>query len=144
MQVTEFQIRSIWGNMKNMTVTVAWVIAAIIVGVAIFGCIGNSLYGEKILSISCKVYSSIHITTAIVFATIAWLGGKALVPSLQLFGLIYMLISAIGFMGIDLKIGEQWETVIQLNMLNYIQFILGVTLSAIGMFLKKYQHLVFA
>ena len=125
-------------------ITVAWVFAAIIVGVPIFGCIWNSLYGEEILSISCKVYSFIHITTAIVFAVIAWLGGKALIPSLQLFGLIYMLISGIGFMGMDLKIGEQWDTVIQLNLLNYIQFILGIALSVFGMLLKKHQRQVFA
>ena len=131
--------------MKNITVTVAWVFAAIIVGIPIFGCIGNSLYGEEILSISCKIYSFIHITTAIGFAAIAWLGGKLLVPSLRIFGLIYMLISGIGFIGMDLNIGEQWESVIQLNLLNYVQFGLGVALSAIGMFLKKYhQRLVVA
>ncbi len=130
--------------MKNITVTVAWVFAVIIVGIPIFGCIGNSLYGEGILSISCKIYSFIHITTAIGFAAIAWLGGKLLVPSMQVFGLIYMLISAIGFIGMDLKIGEQWEAVIRLNLLNYIQFSLGVALSVIGMLLKKYQRQVFA
>jgi len=130
--------------MKNITVTVAWVFAVIIAGIPIFGCIGNSLYGEEILSISCKIYSFIHITTAIGFAAIAWLGGKLLVPSMQVFGLIYMLISAIGFIGMDLKIGEQWEAVIRLNLLNYIQFSLGVALSVIGMLLKKYQRQVFA
>ena len=130
--------------MKNITVPVARVFAAIIVGIPIFRCIGNSLYGEEILSISCKIYSFIHITTAIGFAAIAWLGGKALVPSLQIFGLIYMLISGIGFIGMDLKIGEQWEAVLQLNLLTYIQFSLGVALSVIGMLLKKYQRLVFA
>lgn len=130
--------------MKNITVTMAWVFAAIIVGIPIFGCIGNSLYGEEILSISCKIYSFIHITTAIGFAAIAWLGGKSLVPSLQIFGLIYMLIGGIGFIGMDLKIGEQWEAVLRFNLLNYIQFSLGVALSVIGMLLKKYQRLVFA
>lgn len=130
--------------MNNITVKIAWVFAAIIVGISIFGCIGNSLFGEEILSISCKVYSFIHITTAIVFVAIAWLDGKGLIHSLQVFGIIYMLISAIGFMGVDLQIGEHWETVIQLNIQNYIQFTLGVTLSVIGMLLKKYQRLVFA
>jgi hypothetical protein len=53
-----------------------------------------------------------------------------------------MLISGIGFMGMDLNIGEQWESVIQLNLLNYVQFSLGVALSAIGMLLKKHQPLL--
>jgi hypothetical protein len=42
----------------------------------------------------------------------------------------------------DLKIGEQWQAVIRLNLPSYIQFSLGVTLSAIDMFLNKYQRLV--
>ncbi len=130
--------------MKNISIPVAWVFAVIIVAIPIFGCIGNSLYGEGILSISCKIYSFIHITTAIGFAAIAWLGGKLLVPSLRIFGLVYMLISGIGFMGMDLNIGEQWEAVIRLNLLNYIQFSLGVALSVIGMLLKKNQRLVVA
>jgi len=129
-------------TMKNIPVTVSWLFATIIVGIPIFGCIGNSLYGEEIISTSCKIYSFIHIATAIGFAAIAWLGGKLLVPSLRMFGLTYLLISGIGFMGMDLKIGEHWESVIQLNLLNYVQFSLGVALSAIGMLLKKYQPLL--
>jgi len=44
-------------------------------------------------------------------------------------------------MGMDIKIGEQWEAVIRLNLLNYVQFCLGVTLSTIGMILIKRQRL---
>jgi hypothetical protein len=58
-----------------------------------------------------------------------------------MFGLVYMLISVIGFMGMDIKIGEQWEAVIRLNLLNYVQFSLGVALSAVGMILMKRQRL---
>jgi len=50
-----------------------------------------------------------------------------------MFGLAYMLISGIGFMGMNIKIGEQWEAVIRLNL---------VALSTIGMILKKRQRLV--
>ncbi len=53
-----------------------------------------------------------------------------------------MLISGIGFMGMDIKIGVQWEAVVRLNLLNYVQFSLGVALSTIGMILKKRQRLV--
>ena len=44
-------------------------------------------------------------------------------------------------MGMDIKIGEQWEAVIRLNLLNYVQFSLGVALSAVGMILMKRQRL---
>ena len=128
--------------MKNTTVTVAWTFAAVIMGISIFGCIGNSLPGEKIFSISCKIYSFIHITTAIGFAVIAWLGGILLVPSLQIFGLSYMLISGVAFMGMDLNIGEKWESVILLNSQSYLLFALGITFSLAGSVLKKRQCLV--
>ena len=53
------------------------------------------------------------------------------------FGLLYLLISGIGFMGMNIEIGEQWEAVIRLNLVNYVQFSLGVALSAIGMILNR-------
>ena len=48
-----------------------------------------------------------------------------------------MMISGIGFMGMNIRIGVQWESAIYLNLLTYIQFGLGIGLSAIGMILKK-------
>ncbi len=75
---------------------------------------------------------------------IALLGGNALVSCLQFFGLIYLLLSGIGFIGIDLKIEEQWETVIQLNFINYIQLIFGIALYVTGRLLEKYQRQVYA
>jgi len=37
----------------------------------------------------------------------------------------------------NIEIGEQWEAVIRLNLVNYVQFSLGVALSAIGMILNR-------
>jgi len=48
-----------------------------------------------------------------------------------------MLISLIGFMGISIMIDEQWEDVIYLNLLSYLQFGLGVILSILGSILKN-------
>ena len=124
--------------MKNIPVTVAWVFATIVVGLPIFGCIGNSVFGAEILSISCKVYSAIHVTTAIGFAAIALLGGKLLVPFMRAFGMVYMLVALVGFLGMDLQIGNHLLDVIDLNSQNYLQFGLGVIFSAVGSILNKY------
>jgi len=69
------------------------------------------------------------------------LGENTRIQSMLRFGLVYLLISGIGFMGMNIEIGEQWEAVIRLNLLNYVQFSLGVALSAIGMILNRHQRL---
>ena len=127
--------------MKSIPVTVAWVFATIVVGLPIFGCIGNYVYGAEILSVSCKIYSVIHVTTAIGFVAIALLGGKLLAPFMQGFGMIYMLVALIGFLGMDLQVGHHLLDVINLNSQNYLQFGLGVAFSAVGSILNKYRFL---
>ena len=57
-------------------------------------------------------------------------------------GMAYMLISLIGFMGISILIDEQWEDVIYLNLLSYLQFGLGVILSILGSILNNRQRLI--
>ena len=39
-----------------------------------------------------------------------------------------MLVSGIGFMGINIKVWEEWSHIIYLNFLNYLQFGLGASL----------------
>lgn len=58
---------------------------------------------------------------------------------MQIFGLTYMLISEIGFLGTNLEIGYKLPDVIYLNFLNYLRLRLGVIISAVGTFLKKCQ-----
>ncbi len=128
--------------MKNITVSMAWLFAVIFMEITFIGCIANYLYGEEILSISCKIYSFIHITTAIGFAAIALLGEKELIPSMRTFGMIYMLVSLIGLLGMNLQEGHQWLDVISINALNYIEFGLGISLSVVGSMLYKRQRLV--
>lgn len=133
-------------NMKNIPVIVPWFFAAIIAAIPSVGCIENILYeGETFSScINFQIYIFINVTAAIGLAAIALSNGKLLIPFLRLFGILYMLISGIGFIGMDLKIGEQWESVIQLNLLNYVHFFLGITLSSVGMLLNKHRHLAVA
>jgi len=59
-----------------------------------------------------------------------------------IFGLTYMLISVIGFLGTNLKVSYKLSDVIYLNFLDYLQFGLGVIVSAVGSVLKKRQELI--
>lgn len=129
--------------MNNKLVPVAWVSAAIVVAFPIFGCIINSAYGVEALPISCKIYNlMLHVIAAIGFVAIALLGGKLLVPFMRGFGIIFMSVALIGFLGMNLQTGYQWLDVISINALNYIDLGLGVLLSAVGSIFYKHQCLI--
>ena len=126
--------------MNNDSVKVAWIFAAMFMWITLLGFIPNFFSGETVFLETYMPLKLIHLITAICFIVIIWSDEKTRIQFVQIFGLVCMLISVIGFMGMDIKIGEQWEAVIRLNLLNYVQFSLGVALSAIGMILKKHQR----
>ncbi len=127
--------------MNNSAVTATWIFASIVMWVTFLGFIPNFFPGETIFLETYMPLKLIHLITAICFIVVTRTDEKTRIQSMLMFGLTYMLISGIGFMGMDIKIGEQWESVIRLNLLNYVQFSLGVALSAIGMILRKHQRL---
>jgi len=127
--------------MNNTAVPLAWIFAAMFMWITFLGFIPNFFPGETIFLETYMPLKLIHLITAICFIVVTRTDEKTRIQSMLMFGLTYMLISGIGFMGMDIKIGEQWESVIRLNLLNYVQFSLGVALSAIGMILRKHQRL---
>ena len=128
--------------MNNDSVKVAWIFAAMFMWITFLGFIPNFSPGEPIFLETYMALKIIHFITAICFIVVIRSDENTRTQSMLVFGLTYMLISGIGFMGMDIKIGEQWESVIRLNLLNYVQFSLGVALFTIGMILKKHQRLV--
>jgi len=127
--------------MNNDSVKVAWVFAAMFMWITLLGFIPNFFPGETVFLETYMPLKLIHLITAICFIVVARLGENTRIQSMLRFGLVYLLISGIGFMGMNIEIGEQWEAVIRLNLLNYVQFSLGVALSAIGMILNRRQRL---
>ena len=128
--------------MNNDSVKVAWIFAAMFMWITLLGFIPNFFPGEPIFLETYMALKIIHLITAICFIVVTRSDENTRTQFMLMFGLTYMLIGGIGFMGMDIKIGEQWESVIRLNLLNYVQFSLGVALSTIGMILKKRQRLV--
>jgi len=127
--------------MNNTAVPLAWIFAAMFMWITFLGFIPNFFPGETVFLETYMPLKLIHLITAICFIVVTRLGENTRIQSMLRFGLVYLLISGIGFMGMDIKIGEQWEAVIRLNLLNYVQFCLGVALSAIGMILNRRQRL---
>ena len=128
--------------MNNTAVPLAWIFAAMFMWITFLVFIPNFFPGETIFLETYMPLKLFHLITAICFIVITRSEERTRIQFIQIFGLVYMLICVIGFMGMDIKIGEQWESVIRLNLLNYVQFCLGVALSTIGMILKKRQRLV--
>lgn len=127
--------------MNNDSVKISWIFAAMFMWVTFLGFIPNFFPGEAIFLETYIALKLIHLITAVCFIVITRSEERIRIQLIQMFGLVYMLISVIGFMGMDIKIGEQWEAVIRLNLLNYVQFSLGVALSCVGMILMKRQRL---
>jgi len=127
--------------MSNDSVKISWMFAAMFMWVTFLGFIPNFFPGETVFLETYTPLKLIHLITAICFIVVARLGENTRIQSMLRFGLVYLLISGIGFMGMNIEIGEQWEAVIRLNLLNYVQFSLGVALSAIGMILNRRQRL---
>ncbi len=127
--------------MNNDSVKVAWVFAAMFMWITLLGSIPNFFPEETVFLETYMPLKLIHLITAICFIVVARLDENTRIQSMLRFGLVYLLISGIGFMGMNIEIGEQWEAVIRLNLLNYVQFSLGVALSAIGMILNRRQRL---
>ncbi len=125
--------------MNNISVKVAWLFAAVFMWIAFVEFSSNFFHVEKEFFETNLTLKLVHIITAIFFIVVTRMDEDIRVQSIQLFGLTYMMISGIGFMGMNIRIGVQWESVIYLNLLTYLQFGLGISLSAIGMILKKRQ-----
>jgi len=127
--------------MNNDSVKVAWLFSAMFMWITFLGFIPNFFPGEPIFLESYIAVKIIHLVTSICFIVVTRSNEATRIQFIQMFGFIYMLISVIGFMGADIKIGEQWDAVIRLNLVNYLQFSLGIALSAIGMILMNRQKL---
>jgi cytochrome c biogenesis factor len=127
--------------MNNISVKVAWLFAAVLMWIAFIEFSSNLFNVEKEFFETNLTLKLVHIITAILFILVTRMDEEMRIQSIQLFGITYMMISGIGFMGMNIRIGVQWESVIYLNLLTYLQFGLGIVLSAIGMILKKRQCL---
>ncbi len=125
--------------MNNDSVKASLMFAAMFMWVTLLGFIPNFFPGEEIFLETYTGLKLIHLITAICFIIVTRLDENARIQFMLRFGLVYLLISGIGFMGMNIEIGEQWEAVIRLNLVNYVQFILGVALSSIGMILNRRQ-----
>lgn len=126
--------------MKNYAVTTAWTFSALFLVLALLGFVSGSMLVGRSLFETNTILNLTHLITAIGFTIVAKQGVGASIHLIRVFGSAYMLISAIGFFGMNMQIEERWSYAIYINFLNYIQFALGTTLYIIGSLLKNQQR----
>lgn len=128
--------------MNNSSVKVAWLFSAVFMWIAFFEFSLNLIQVEKEFFETNLTLKLVHIITAIFFIVLTRFDEETRNQSIQVFGITYMMISGIGFMGMNIRIGVQWESAVYLNLLTYIQFGIGIVLSSVGMMLKKRKDLL--
>jgi heme/copper-type cytochrome/quinol oxidase subunit 4 len=126
--------------MKNYAVTTAWTFSTLFLVLALLGFVSNSMPVERSLFETNIILNLTHLITAIGFAIVAKQGVDSSIHLIRVFGSTYMLISAIGFVGMNMHIEERWSYAIYINFLNYTQFALGTALYIIGSRLKNQQR----
>ncbi len=129
--------------MKNSS-TIAWAFSILFLVLALLGFISDSLPVDSAFLETNTILNVTHLITAVGFAFVAKENVDESIHHIQVFGVTYMMISGIGFMGMNMQIGEPWSYVLYLNFLNYIQFGLGIILSISGSILKKRRRLILA
>lgn len=88
------------------------------------------------------VFDLIYLISAIVLIATAKFQTERLIFLIKSLGLVFLLISFIGLQGTVLHTDYQWSHVLQLNLINYIHFGLGVALSITGTTMENHQRLI--
>lgn len=114
-----------------------WAFYAIFLFLAALGFISDFQPVDKTFLKTNTILNLTHLITAIGFAVVSKQSSSISIQFTKIIGMTYMLISLIGFMGVNILIGDQWKDVIFLNLMSYIQFSLGVILSIIGTISSK-------
>ena len=112
--------------------TTTWAFYTIFLVLAALGFISDFQPVDRAFLGTNTTLNLTHLITAIGFAIVSKQSSNISIQFIRIIGMTYMLISLIGFMGVNILIGDQWKDVIFLNLMNYIQFSLGVALSVIG------------
>ena len=129
---------------KNSSVTTAWIFSILFLVLAIIGFISDLLPEKKAFLETNVILNFTHLITAMGLALVTKQGTNPAIHLVRVFGSTYMLISAIGFMGMNIQVADEWSYGIYTNFLNYLQFALGTTMYTLGTILKNRQNLITA
>jgi hypothetical protein len=130
--------------MNNAPILAAKIFSLLFLLLTLFGFISNLLPTGSALLKTNTILIVAHLALTFVFFFVAYLCTGMSIQTLQMIGVTYILISGIGFIGLNIQINGEWPHVIYLNLLSYFQFGLGIALCASGSVLKNYQSKIAA
>lgn len=130
--------------MKNSSVTTAWIFSMLFLVLAIAGFISDLLPEEEAFLETNVILNFTHLITAIGFGLVTKQGANAAIHLIRVFGSTYMLISAMGFMGMNIQVADEWSYAVYTNFLIYVQFVLGTAMYTLGTILKNRQNIITA
>jgi len=126
--------------MENSSVATAWIFSILFLVLAITGFISDLLLEENAFLETNVILNFTHLITAMGFALVTKQGTNSAILLVRVFGSTYMLISAIGFVGMNIQVADEWSYAIYSNFLNYLQFALGTAMYTLGTILKNRQN----
>lgn len=128
--------------MKISSVTTAWIFSILYLVLAILGFISDLLPKNNAFLDINVILNFTHLITAIGLALVTKQGANNAIQLVRIFGSTYMLISAIGFIGMNMQVADQWSYAIYMHFLNYIQFGLGAAMYSLGTRKRNQQNLI--
>ena len=126
--------------MENSSVATAWIFSILFLVLAITGFISDLLLEENAFLETNVILNFTHLITAMGSALVTKQGTNSAILLVRVFGSTYMLISAIGFVGMNIQVADEWSYAIYTNFLNYLQFALGTAMYTLGTILKNRQN----
>jgi hypothetical protein len=126
--------------MKKNIVAVSLYFSMLFYTLAFIGFIADLFFGESLIMKTSMVFVLFHLITATGLLASAKSRTETSNYLIRSLGLAYLLISFIGFQEIVLHTNYQWSHVLYLNLMNYVHFSLGITLSIAGTILSNRQH----
>ncbi len=127
-------------EMKNNITTITWILSLIFLFLTAHELVSDSLTGGNSYLKPNANYALIYLITSIGFAIVTKLDISISIQFIRVAGIIYMLLSFMGFMEMNIRMDEEWDAIVNFNLTSYVQFGVGIILSILGSNLRN-RHL---
>jgi hypothetical protein len=124
--------------MDKLGTKLAWIFSAIFLLATIIGFVPNPLVGNDGIFLTNAPHNLVHLATAIGFLIVALMGNTASINFMLGFGVVYLLVGAVGFLVTGFGSEGMLLGIIHINALdNFLHLGLGITILIGGIYAKS-------
>lgn len=123
--------------MRNNVTIITWILSLIFLILTVHVLVSDSLTGADSYLTSNANFALLYLITSIGLAAVTKLDISISIQFIRVAGIIYMLLSLMGFMEMNTRMDEEWDTIVNFNLTSYVQFGVGIILSMLGSSLRK-------